>query len=305
MKFHIGVDLGGSKILVEALGARGDVLGSLLTATPRDDYGATIKTITDLVLEIERELAQTAPVGIGLPGSLLPGSQLVQNANSTWLNGQNFKTDISHALNRDVRVANDANCFALSEAIDGAAIGASCVFGVILGTGVGGGLVFDGKLINGPRSIGGEWGHCALPFCSAEEIATAPSCWCGRAGCLESWISGPALTGQYNKQAVNIVERAEEIVALAYQGDLVARDALDRHLDRVARGLAMVVNIFDPDVVVLGGGLSQMDHLYDRLPQLVQHYVFSDDEQPIDIRRPKFGATSGVRGAARLWPFSS
>lgn len=303
MNFNIGVDLGGTKILVEALTPKGEVLCSFSIATPRHDYGATIKAITALVHKIEVELNQSALVGIGLPGSLLKGSGLVQNANSTWLNGKDFATDMSDSLNRELRLANDANCFALSEAIDGAGFGAASVFGVILGTGVGGGLVLNGEIINGPRSIGGEWGHCALPFCTQDEVRLADLCWCGQRGCIESWLSGPALTKRFNAAAQLDVDRVEDISRLATSGNIHAIQSLKQHSERLARGLSMVVNIFDPRVIVLGGGLSCLDHLYDELPELMQPFIFSDDDTLIDIRRPKFGATSGVRGAARLWPF--
>ncbi len=300
---RIGVDLGGTKLLVEALDVEGQVVASRLTATPRHDYEATLAAITELVGEVEGELGDKAPVGIGIPGSICPANGLVQNANSVWLNGQPFQQDICRHLDRDVRVANDANCFVLSEALDGAGVGAASVFGVIMGTGIGGGLVVDERLIDGPRGIGGEWGHCGLPFPSADEVSGAPECWCGRRGCLESWISGPALVARFNKSAGMNVLRVEDITALAAEGDAVASMTLLAHTDRVARGLAMVVNVFDPEVIVLGGGLSELDHLYGQLPDLMRPHIFSD-APAVDIRRPKYGATSGVRGAARLWPLS-
>lgn len=327
MTIHIGVDLGGTKLFVAALDEHGVTHASSLRATPRHDYASTINAITEMVTELETKLSlQLAPVGIGMPGSIIPDynlsacsasarssykqsinlSGLVQNANSTWLNGKNFKADICDALNREVRLQNDANCFALSEAIDGAAAGASSVFGVILGTGVGGGLVQDGRIINGPRSIGGEWGHCSLPFPSHEELDGAQLCWCGQKGCIESWLSGPAICRHHNRSN-NIpdakeITSVEEIVELAASGDLVAQKNLAKHAERLARALSMIVNIYDPEVIVLGGGLSQLHHLYEQLPLLMQTYIFSDVPL-VDIRPPKFGATSGVRGAARLWGF--
>ncbi len=303
MKVHIGVDLGGTKILAEALSEHGDCLASYRIPTPRHDYTALLNSICQLVSQLEDELQLNAPVGIGMPGSILSSTGLVQNANSTWLNGKPFGTDISKILNREVRLANDANCFALSEASDGAAHEARSMFGVIMGTGVGGGLVVNGHLINGPRSIGGEWGHCSLPFATANEAELADPCWCGQKGCIESWISGPALVAHYNKGASHQVKSVEELVELSLLGDKAARRAFELHTDKTARALAMVVNIFDPEMIVLGGGLSDLDHFYEQLPSLMQPFLFSDESNLIDIRRPKFGATSGVRGAARLWPF--
>jgi len=303
MKVHIGVDLGGTKILAEALSEQGECLGSYRLATPRYDYNATLSVIAQLVFQLEDDLQISAPVGIGMPGSILPSSGLVQNANSTWLNGMPFGTDISKVLNRDVKLANDANCFALSEASDGAACGARSMFGVIMGTGVGGGLVMNEQLINGPRSIGGEWGHCSLPYSTANESELADTCWCGQRGCIESWISGPALVAHYNKQGLKQVKSVEALIELSLLDDKAALRAFELHLNRTARALAMVVNIFDPEVIVLGGGLSSIDHFYEQLPSVMQPFVFSDESKLVDIRKPKYGATSGVRGAARLWPF--
>lgn len=302
MKINIGVDVGGTKLLAAALSEAGEILHSVTSPTPRYDYCLTIQEIVTLVERIELALQITAPVGIGMPGSIAPKSGLVQNANSTWLNGQDLISDLNIALSRDIRWSNDANCFALSEGTDGAAYGSNSVFGVIMGTGVGGGLVINGSLINGPRSIGGEWGHCSLPFADKYEFQNAALCWCGQRGCIESWISGPALLHHHNLTAKEPARTTEQVVALASNGDLVAKDSLDAHSRRTAKALAMVVNIFDPDVIVLGGGLSELDHLYDELPPLMGPYIFGDDRL-VDIRRPLFGATSGVRGAARLWEF--
>jgi len=303
MSVNIGVDLGGTKILVEALSRDGQTLAKEQTKTPRHDYHATLKAIVQLIFKIERQLQIKAPVGIGMPGSLMPKSKLVQNANSTWLNGKNIKADMNQLLDRDVRFANDANCFALSEASDGAGAGAKSLFGVIMGTGVGGGLIVDGKIINGPYAIGGEWGHCSLPFPSAQEVETAIPCWCGQKGCIESWISGPALTKQFNLFTNQQTEKVQEIIALAKKGNSQAQTVLDQHTNRTARALAMVVNIFDPEIIILGGGLSQLEHLYEQLPPLMSNFIFSKEPKKVDIHRPKHGATSGVRGAARLWPF--
>ncbi len=305
MSFHIGVDLGGTKTRVEAISAHGESLFQIETPTPRHDYALSVQTIVQLVERVESELhAAPAPVGIGMPGSIVPATGLVQNANSTWLNGKNFQHDVSAALHRHVRLANDANCFALSEAVDGAAAGAKSVFGVIMGTGVGGGLVLDGQIVNGPRSIGGEWGHCSLPFPDRDDFETAHICWCGQRGCIESWLSGPGLLSHYNESNGARLQRVEELVDLADGGDETAQRHIERHALRTAKALAMVVNIVDPEVIVLGGGLSQLGHLYEALPALMPPFIFSDAPQPVDIRPPKFGATSGVRGAARLWPFT-
>ena len=303
MTFHIGIDLGGTKILGLALDAAGAEHCRIQCPTPRDDYQATLQAIAGLVNSIEAQLGGRLPVGVGMPGSLVPGSGVVQNANSTWLNGQAFGRDLKQTLQRDVRLANDANCFALSEAHDGAGAGAACLFGVIMGTGVGGGLIINGAIHNGPRSIGGEWGHCSLPFPEGDEVASAPTCWCGQQGCIESWISGPALIRQYNHASEHPLDRVEEIVARDHAGEALAQKTLALHVKRTARALAMVVNIIDPAVIVLGGGLSQLDHLYDKLPLLMAPFVFSAAGEAVDIRPPVHGAASGVRGAARLWPF--
>ncbi len=304
MTFHIGVDVGGTKLLAAALNSAGEILSKYQVSTPRHDYTATLDAIMGLIEGLENELGGSVPVGVGIPGSVRDDTGQVQNANSTWLNGKSLKKDLQQKLGREVRLANDANCFALSEAIDGAGVGAASVFGVILGTGVGGGLVLDGKLIEGHRSIAGEWGHCPLPYATIDEMNLSPTCWCGRRGCIESWLSGPALTGQYNQSAGTSLCRVEEIIALKDEGDLVALDLLDAHSERLARSLALVVNIFDPEVIVLGGGLSGLGHFYKKLPDLMSQYIFSDEKITLDIRPPRYGAASGVRGAARLWPFA-
>ena len=303
MTFHIGIDLGGTKIFGAALAVDGSTIFTHRLPTPRDDYGATISTIHEIVSKIETELRSSAPVGICIPGSISPLTGLIQNANSNWLNDKKFQEDLEQALNRPLRLANDANCFAISESVDGAGSDASSVFGVILGTGVGGGLVIDKKIVNGPRSIGGEWGHCSLPFPTKEEMDQASVCWCGQRGCIESWISGPALLHHHNSLYQTNYHRVEDILRAAQNGDANADLSLRQHASRTARALSMVVNIVDPEVVVLGGGLSEMDHLYDELPKLMAPTIFSSDKR-IDIRRPHYGPTSGVRGAARLWSFS-
>ena len=233
-----------------------------------------------------------------MPGSLSPRTGLVQNANSTWLNGRPFQRDLEAHLARPLRLANDANCFALSEAVDGAGAGARSVFGVILGTGCGGGLVFEGRLIDGPRGIGGEWGHNPLPRPQDGEHP-GPACWCGRTGCMETWVSGPGLEADHARVTAERLA-ADAIEARAKSGDAAARATLDRHAHRLARGLASVVNVFDPEVIVLGGGLSKLAHLYEVLPALVAPHVFADTPDVV-IKPPRWGDAGGVRGAAWLW----
>jgi fructokinase len=295
---RIGIDLGGTKIAGVALGGGGRVLAEERAPAPRHDYAATISAVTGMVQRLDRAAGAEGCVGIGMPGSLSPVNGLVQNANSTWLNGRPFQRDIEAELGRPVRLANDANCFALSEAVDGAGAGARSVFGVIIGTGCGGGLVFGGTLIDGPRGIGGEWGHNPLPWASGEEHP-GPKCWCGRKGCMETWVSGPGLEADHARTAGERIT-AEAIAATAAVGDAAAQAALDRHASRLARGIAHVVNIFDPEVVVLGGGLSKLSHLYDVLPALIAPHIFAEHAN-IVIKRPVWGDAGGVRGAAWLW----
>jgi fructokinase len=295
---RLGIDLGGTKIAGVALAADGTVVAEHRMAAPRHDYAATVRAIGEMVAVLEQSAGVSGTIGVGMPGSVSPATGLAQNANSTWLNGQPFARDLEAHLGRPVRLANDANCFALSEAVDGAGAGAPSVFGVILGTGCGGGLVLNGRLIDGPRSIGGEWGHNPLPWSTTDEHP-GPRCWCGRHGCMETWVSGPALERDH-EEATGLRLRCEEIVARAASGDEAAQAALDRHAGRLARGLAHVVNIFDPHVIVLGGGLSQLAHLYEVLPRLMTPYIFAD-RAVVTMRPPRWGDASGVRGAARLW----
>jgi fructokinase len=295
---RLGIDLGGTKIAGIVLDADSRVVVERRVPAPRDGYVASVRGVAELVRALEAEAGASCSVGIGMPGSVKPRSRRVQNANSTWLNNQPFPSDVEEAIGRPARFANDANCFALSEAFDGAARGARSVFGVILGTGCGGGLVFGGTLIDGPNGIGGEWGHNPLPWMSAEEFP-GPRCWCGRLGCLESWISGSGLAADHERRT-GAKLTGEEIVASARAGDQAARDTLGRHCGRLARGLAHAINLYDPEVIVLGGGLSSLEHFYVDLPPLVARRVFAD-EPVIDIRRPRWGDASGVRGAARLW----
>jgi fructokinase len=293
-----GVDLGGTKIAAVVLGARGRPLAEHRIPSPRHDYGATIRALGDIVRLVEEGTGGRGSLGIGIPGSVSPTTGLVQNANSTWLNGKPLQRDLEAHLERPVRLANDANCFALSEAVDGAGAGKKGVFGVILGTGCGGGLVRDGALIDGPRGVGGEWGHNPLPWATREEHP-GPVCWCGRKGCIETWVSGPGLEADHARVTGERIG-AEEISTRAAAGDTAARATLDRHAGRLARGLAHVINIFDPDVIVLGGGLSKLTHLYDMLPGLAAPYVFAEPAK-VNVEPPAWGDAGGVRGAAWLW----
>jgi fructokinase len=306
MTLRIGIDLGGTKIAGVLMRHDADgtdtVVVELRRPAPRNDYAATIAALVEIVAALDA-YAVGAParpsVGIGMPGSISPATGLVQNANSVWLNGTPFARDLEAALGRPVRLANDANCFALSEATDGAAAGARIVFGVIIGTGCGGGIVVDGSLLDGPHGIGGEWGHCPLPWQTVDEVP-GPTCWCGRLGCLETYLSGTGLAADYLR-AGGAASTGEQIVAAAAGGDRIARAAIDRHADRLARALAMISNILDPDVIVLGGGLSKLGHLYEELPRRMAPLMFTDRPRS-DIRAPRHGDASGVRGAARLWP---
>lgn len=295
---RIGIDLGGTKIAAIALGPDGETLAQTRIAAPSGDYAATLDALHDIVREIESLAGGTGTVGIGIPGSISPATGLVQNANSTWLNARPLNPDLEKRLGRPARLANDANCFALSEATDGAGEDAACVFGAIIGTGCGGGIVHNGKLMDGPRGIGGEWGHTPLPWTEAEEHP-GPRCWCGRRGCIESWVSGPALSRDHERLTGQSRD-AEDIAQKASSGDSAARESLDRHASRLARALAVAIDILDPDVIVLGGGLSEMAHLYDELPKRIAPHIFADNRE-IEIRRPVHGSASGVRGAAWLW----
>jgi len=296
---RLGIDLGGTKIAGIALAPGDRVASERRMPTPSQDYAATLEAIAEMIAGLERDGGARGSVGVGMPGSLSPVTGSMQNANSTWLNGRPFARDLEARLGRRVRLANDANCFALSEAADGAGEGARSVFGVILGTGCGGGLVLDGRLIDGPNSIGGEWGHNPLPWAGAEEHP-GPLCWCGRRGCIETWLSGPGLEADHTRATGSQIG-CEEIAKAARSGDAAARATLARHADRLARGLAHVVNIFDPEVIVLGGGLSKLMHLYQELPDGIGAHVFADRPH-VSLKPPRWGDASGVRGAARLWP---
>lgn len=296
---RIGLDLGGTKIEAVALDATGHCRFRKRIATPRDDYPATIEALAGLVEAAETDLGCPATVGVGIPGAISPASGLVKGANSTWLIGQPLDRDLSQRLGREVRVQNDANCFALSEASDGAAAGHRLVFGVILGTGVGGGLVFEGRAWRGANAIGGEWGHNPLPWPDADE-SPGPDCYCGKRGCIETWLSGPGLARDHCRVSGEDLT-GPEIVRRAEAGDPAAEASLERYSGRLARSLATVIDILDPDAIVLGGGLSGIQRLYRRVPDLLQDWVFSDRCDTL-LLPPKHGDASGVRGAAWLWP---
>jgi fructokinase len=295
---RIGVDLGGTKIEAVALAGDGRELARRRLATPRHDYDATLRAIAELVAQLERDIGATGTVGVGMPGTLSPATGLVKNANSTWLNGRAFDLDLAALLGRAVRCANDANCFALSEATDGAAKGAGVVFGAIVGTGTGGGIVVDGRVLTGPNAIAGEWGHVPLPWPKDDE-RPGPACYCGKRGCVETYLSGPGLARDY-RDATGVDSDAAGIAARAAGGEGEAEAALARYEDRMARALATVLNVLDPDVVVLGGGMSRLVRLYDSVPRLWQAWAFSD-RVTTPLRPPVHGDASGVRGAAWLW----
>lgn len=282
---RLGVDLGGTKIEAVALAADGREIWRRRVATPKGDYEGTIRAVVGLVNAAETEVGETGTVGVGMPGALSPATGLIKNANSTWLIGRPLDRDLGRALDREVRLANDANCFALSEAVDGAGAGAAVVFGVILGTGVGGGLVVNGLVVTGPNAIAGEWGHNPLPWPDATE-SPGPACYCGKHGCIETFLSGGGT--------------AEAVVAAAERGEPAAEAALVRYEDRLARALAVPINILDPDVVVLGGGMSNVDRLYRNVPSLWAAYICSDAVVTA-LRPATHGDSSGVRGAAWLW----
>src|SRR6516225_3551848 len=264
-RFRIGIDLGGTKIEVAAVDHLGTVRVRRRVATPTGNYRATIEAITALVEVIERRIGKTAPIGIGIPGAISPITGLVKNANSTWLIGRPLQLDIETALGRPTRLANDANCFALSEATDGAGASAETVFGVILGTGVGGGITIRRQILVGAHAIAGEWGHNTLPWSGPDEVP-GPPCWCGRFGCLETFLSGPALAKDHNRHCGQTLGAAV-IAEAAAAGDPACSATLDRYMDRLARGLASVINLIDPDAIVLGGGLSGISALYDGVPR--------------------------------------
>jgi fructokinase len=296
---RIGVDFGGTKIEVAALDASGEFVARVRKPNP-GDYAGALETVRELVADVEQQAGVNgATVGFGVPGSLSPKTGRMRNANSVWLNDKPFQEDLEKVLGRAVRLENDANCFALSEALSGAAKGAEVVFGAILGTGCGGGVVVRGRTVEGVNKIGGEWGHTPLPWPSAEERA-ARTCWCGRSNCLERWISGTAFSVDY-EEATGETLTGDVIVARARAGEAAAAAALDRYVDRLGRALAVICDVIDPDVLVFGGGMSNTTELYDRVPPVVARYAFSD----VFLTRIKpalHGDSSGVIGAAWLWP---
>jgi fructokinase len=296
---RIGIDLGGTKIEVIAFGDNGEVLFRDRVATPQEDYSGTLQVIAELVVRLERELGRQGTVGIGMPGAISPATGLVKNSNSVCLNGRRFDRDLERLLRRPLRIANDANCFVLSEATDGAAAGAEVVFGVILGTGTGGGVAVRGAILAGANAIAGEWGHNPLPWPHPEELP-GPPCYCGKSGCIETYLSGPGLARDFRAAGGRSIS-ALEIGAQAENGDEYANAVLARYEDRLARGLASVINILDPDMIVVGGGLSNIKRLYTEVPRLWSQYVFSD-RVATRLVQARFGDSSGVRGAAWLWP---
>ncbi|MCC7016513.1 MAG: ROK family protein [Rhodospirillales bacterium] len=300
MAFRIGIDLGGTKIEGIALGPSGEELSRRRAPTPAGDYAATLHAIAGMVRALEQDAgAESATVGVGIPGAVSPVTGLVKNANSTCLIGRALDRDLAAATGRPVRLANDANCFVVSETADGAAKGARVAFGVILGTGVGGGIALDGRAWAGANAIAGEWGHNPLPWPEPDELPGEP-CYCGKRGCIETFLSGPALARDHAARA-GVQLDPEDVATRAETGDPHAQAALGRYEERLARALATVVNLLDPDAIVLGGGLSAIARLYDNVPPLWQRWVFSD-RADTPLRRSRHGPASGVRGAAWLWP---
>ena len=294
---RIGVDLGGTKIEAIALADGGDELARRRIATPAGDYEATVDAVGTIVEAIEAETGARGTVGVGTPGSASPRTGLMRNANSTVLNGRPLPADLRARLGRDVRIANDANCFALSEATDGAAAGCAVAFGVILGTGVGGGIVVRGAVVDGRNGVAGEWGHNPLPWAHSDE-RPGPDCYCGKRGCIETWLCGPALAREYAARTGRALTAEQIAAAVETDGD--ARAVLEAYCGRLARALAHVVNLLDPDVIVLGGGLSNIAFLYDGLAERIGRYAFSDVFETRVVRNAH-GDSGGVRGAAWLW----
>jgi fructokinase len=297
--FRIGIDLGGTKIEAAAIDQEGGIWSRRRITTPAGDYPGTIVALAGLVAAIESEIGVAASVGVGIPGTIVAATGLVKNANSTWLNGRPLGRDTEAALGRLVRFANDADCFALSEASDGAAAGCTTVFGVILGTGVGGGIVIGGHLLVGANAIAGEWGHNPLPAPHPDELP-GPACYCGRAGCIETFLSGPGLAADHRRHSGHDLA-GPQIAADAAAGDPGCRATLDRYADRLARALAGVINLIDPDAIVLGGGLSALSYLYEEVPARWGPHIFSDTVVT-RLLPPRHGDASGLRGAAWLWP---
>ena len=295
---RLGVDLGGTKIEIIALGEGGEERLRRRIDTPRQDYEGTLRAIVSLVEQAQAQLGRRGSVGVGTPGALSPASGRLRNSNSVCLNDRPFKVDLETLLGREIRMANDANCFALSEAIDGAAAGAEVVFGAIVGTGTGAGVVVRQRLLTGPNAIAGEWGHNPLPWPRGDE-RPGPACYCGKRGCIETFLSGPGMAQDHARTSGQVLD-AREIVRRATEGDAGCEATLQRYEDRVARSLAHVMNVLDPHVIVLGGGMSNIQRLYENVPRLWGRYVFSD-VVGTRLVPPRFGDSSGVRGAAWLW----
>ncbi|AFL87690.1 transcriptional regulator/sugar kinase [Terriglobus roseus DSM 18391] len=299
MSIRIGIDLGGTKIEGRAFDAHGQEIDRLRVPTPREDYSGTIDAIVDVARSLEVRAGEQGTVGVGIPGSVVRSTGLVKNANSTWLNGRAIEVDLTKRMGREVRCANDANCLAVSEATDGAGAGYGVVFGVIVGTGCGGGISINGRVHNGPNGLAGEWGHNPLPR-QTEAEWPGPVCYCGRLSCIEMWCCGTGLERDF-RTVTGRVMRGPEIVAASEAGDADAEAAIVRLEDRLAKSLATIYNSLDPDCIVLGGGLSQLDRLYTNLPPLISTYTFGGPvETP--IKKAVHGDASGVRGAAWLWP---
>jgi fructokinase len=296
---RIGIDLGGTKIEGIALDENGDECFRKRTPSPQGNYKNTLNAIFDLVSEIESTTQTTGSIGIGIPGAISPQTKLVKNANSTWLIGQPLQTDLETLLQRKIHIENDANCFVVSEATDGAARNADIVFGVIIGTGTGGGIFIRGQSIIGVNAIAGEWGHNPLPWPTKDELP-GRECYCGHVGCIETWLSGPGFENDHQlHNNLNKPVTAKEIVQLALQDDAASKASLQRYEQRLAKSLASIINVLDPDVIVLGGGMSNIQSLYENVPKLWGEYVFSG-EVKTKLLPPKHGDSSGVRGAAWL-----
>ncbi len=296
---RIGIDLGGTKIEGVVINADGQVRERTRIPTPRGSYEGTLAAVTELVTRLEGEIGGCCRVGIGMPGAVSPATGLIKNANSVWLNGQPFVRDIERALKRPVRGANDADCFTLSEATDGAGANGATVFGVIIGTGTGGGIVVNRRLCSGPNAIAGEWGHNMLPWPQSADEWPGPACYCGRTGCIETFLSGPGLERDYETASGHSLKTLE-ICARAAAGDAIAEGSLARYEHRLARGLASIINVLDPAVIVLGGGMSNLTRLYEAVPRLWTKFVFSDRVDTLLVPAAH-GHSSGVRGAAWLW----
>ena len=295
---RIGIDMGGTKIEGIALAENGEELFRKRIDTPRNDYDGTVNAIFNIVDELEAKTNQKGSVGIGIPGAISPQTGLVKNANSTWIIGRDFEHDLKTALGREVRIANDANCLAVSESVDGAGAGARVVFAIILGTGCGGGIAIDQKVHAGPLSIAGEWGHTTLGWMSTDEYP-GEECYCGKRGCLETFVSGTGFENEYFRQTGNRIN-ARDIIKQIERGDDTAEKVMRTYENRLARGIATLVNFLDPDVLVLGGGMSNIHRIYKNLPVMIVEWVFGN-EFNTPIRPAKHGDSSGVRGAAWLW----